>query len=1088
MPHVVDLSDSLMLFANVTNNPVGVALLGALVGFLLIVVIWARRKDQEDLKKVRVAILTDNDPAFHCRYMIKICTGHRWGSGTTSQVVLTLYGSEGQTDPHLITDSGKEIFQRAAVDVFLLKTRPLGELHSLRLWHSNSGSSPSWYVHRVTVTDIAAQKTWYFLCDSWLAADLADCQLDRIYPSASKANLMSLRYLLFSGTVEKFLKDHLWFSVWTRCAWSPFTRVQRICCCMCLLFCSLVINIMFWNDHSDEDSQTGDFLITLTQIKISMQTSAILLPVNLLIVQMFQLIQVQVNQVNPTINKLRVSLSSKPPAKEVMSQQLLRDIIEIADFLQKYVIQVLGDSPEDLPAPNSESFIEYLETISHLMKSYVCMQGVSHGNTRRVTVITAQQGHFLHYVYKVLEKLQYQVASVDLTYVSKPIDYIQASNILYDLKEQLKSQNVSGTPLPSSLTNSFPVTVAQKRCCRMPKCFTFLCWFFLFAISAFSGYYMVLISLDMTKDKATSWLISILLSLLQSIFFIPPLKVFAQTIFMFRVLRRITIEDAAEEQQLYGILGLLASRPDWELSGCRDPTNPVYCAPTNKYTTSLKKQRLMEGKLYKLIHEIVVHMIFLITTMITAYADKGQDYNLYSAIYNSFTGSYSTIGTISDFYSWSTETLLPNLYGQYPGFITDGNCFLVGSPRIRQLRRVPGSAGEAMLYDSEDINSYEPGWSVVRSNDTPKDMWSYYTEEDLGGFPIWAQLGYYSGGGYISELGLNGTSAASIFNQLQSTDWLDSFTKAIFVEFNVYNANINLFAIATFILETTVIGGLMPSIDLQVMRLYQTTDEILSLQFVSDILFFIIVLYAIVIQVIRLKEQKWSYFRQSKNLLDLSIIIISCCDIALYIKRIFLRKRDVDRYHVDRSRFISFYETATIDTAHGYVVAFLVALMTVKLWRLLNLNPNLHLITVTLQKSWNEISGFLLMISILLVAYGISCNLLFGWSIGNYKTPVDSIVTIFSLFIGIFNYEEVINLDPVLGSLLIFTCVVFLVLVVVNIFLSALLNVFSSERKNPTPYEEKEIVDMMVMKLSGFLGIRKKIEETSVAEEKEKHL
>lgn len=64
-------------------------------------------------------------------------------------------------------------------------------------------------------------------------------------------------------------------------------------------------------------------------------------------------------------------------------------------------------------------------------------------------VITAQHCHFLHYVYKVLEKLQHQVASVDLTYVSRPIEYIQASNILYNLKELLKSQNVSSAPLPS---------------------------------------------------------------------------------------------------------------------------------------------------------------------------------------------------------------------------------------------------------------------------------------------------------------------------------------------------------------------------------------------------------------------------------------------------------------------------------------------------------------------------------------------------------------------------------------------------------------------------------------------------------------
>ncbi|KAM3920317.1 polycystin-1-like protein 3 [Leptodactylus fuscus] len=1084
MPHVVDLSDTLMLFANVANNPVGVALLASLVGFFLIVLFWALKKDKEDLKKVRVAILTDNDPAFHHRYIVKVCTGFRMGSGTTSQVVLTLYGSEGQSDPHLLSDSSKQVFCRGAVDVFLLKTRYLGELHTLRIWHSNSGESPSWYVHRVTVTDLAAQKTWYFLCDSWLSADFADCQMDRVFAAASKANLMALRYLLFSGTVEKFLKDHLWFSVWTRCPWSPFTRVQRICCCMSLLFCGLVINIMFWNTHSDEDSQTGKFFITFTQIKISFQSSAILLPVNLLIVQMFQLIQVQVKQVTPTLNKLRVSLPPKLPTKEAVTQQLLKELKDIVDYLQKYVIQVLGESADELPSPKSDSVLAYIETLSCLVESYICIPGEKSQNSKHVTVITPHQCHFLHYLYKILENLQYQVSSMDLDYVPKPTDYIQASNILFDLKELLHTFNVSGAPLPNSLTTSFPVTTNQKRCCQMPKFFTFLCWFFLFGISSFSAYYMVLISLDMTKDKAISWLVSIILSLLQSIFFIPPVKVFAQTIFMYRILKRSNIEDAAEEQQLYGILDLLVSRADWELSGFRDPSNPVYLAPSNKSTTSLKKQRSMEMKLYKLIHDIVVHLIFLVTTMVMVYADKGpNEYNLYMAIDKSFS-TIKNIQSIPDFYSWSRSTLLPNLYTDYQGFITDGNCFLLGSPRIRQLRRIFNSGGQQDLYHVEDTKNYGPEWSTLLSSEVSPDMWMYRTVDELGDHQIWTEMEYYHGGGYVTELGLNMSSADSAITEMETTQWLDSYTKVFFVEFNVYNANVNLFCLITLILESTVMGILSSSSELQVMQLYQSTEENTTVKSVCEIMFMVIFLYIVVVQVIRLKQQKVSYFRQTRNLLDLGIIGICCSNTALYWKRAYLRQRDVDRYHANRTRFASFYDTATIDSVYSYGIAFLVSLLTIKLWRLLNLNPNLHLITMTLQKAWQEISGFLLTILILLLAYSITCNLLFGWAIDSYKTFFDSAVTIISLLIGIFNYNEVINFDPILGSLLIFTCVIFLVFIIVNIFLSALLNVFSRERKNPTPYEEKEIVDMLVLKLSAMFGVRKKSEEPAAVKDK----
>lgn len=61
------------------------------------------------------------------------------------QVTLTLYGQEGESEPHHLMDPDTPVFERGAVDVFLLCTLfPLGELQSIRLWHDNSGESPSW--------------------------------------------------------------------------------------------------------------------------------------------------------------------------------------------------------------------------------------------------------------------------------------------------------------------------------------------------------------------------------------------------------------------------------------------------------------------------------------------------------------------------------------------------------------------------------------------------------------------------------------------------------------------------------------------------------------------------------------------------------------------------------------------------------------------------------------------------------------------------------------------------------------------------------------------------------------------------------
>lgn len=74
------------------------------------------------------------------------------------------------------------------------------------------------------------------------------------------------------------------------------------------------------------------------------------------------------------------------------------------------------------------------------------------------------------------------------------------------------------------------------------------------------------------------------------------------------------------------------------------------------------------------------------------------------------------------------------------------------------------------------------------------------------------------------------------------------------------------------------------------------------------------------------------------------------------------------------ARHASFHETATADGVLGYLIAFLVLLATVKLWHLLRLNPKLQMISATLRRAWNDISGFLIVMTIMLSAYSIAVS------------------------------------------------------------------------------------------------------------------
>ena len=88
------------------------------------------------------------------------------------------------------------------------------------------------------------------------------------------------------------LRDgHLWISIFSKPAKSTFTRVQRLTCALSLLLTTMLTNIMFYgiptDDPDDQVGEAGGISISLSAIIIGIESSLIMFPINLLILQLF---------------------------------------------------------------------------------------------------------------------------------------------------------------------------------------------------------------------------------------------------------------------------------------------------------------------------------------------------------------------------------------------------------------------------------------------------------------------------------------------------------------------------------------------------------------------------------------------------------------------------------------------------------------------------------------------------------------------------------------------------------------------------------------------------------------------------------
>ncbi|XP_048371306.1 polycystic kidney disease and receptor for egg jelly-related protein-like [Sphaerodactylus townsendi] len=286
-PNPLDITK--VLLAEFDTNPVTLFTVFFIFAIYIFLIIWATMKDRLDMKrKDKILVLPDNDPFHRVCYVVTVYTGSRVGSGTTADVFIELIGQNAVSDVHRLQHPTFPILFRAAVNTFLITTKKdLGDIFSLHVWHNNGGSSPNWYLSRVKVLNVKTKQSWLFLCRNWFGLGKADCKIERSFLVTNQdLPLKKMDYFLIK--LAKDLEDsHVWLSVFSQVVTGPFSRVQRISCCLVIMLTSLLFNIMFFSGEQEEQVISIQ-LRYLKSIYIGFVSAMFSLPVHLTIIILFR--------------------------------------------------------------------------------------------------------------------------------------------------------------------------------------------------------------------------------------------------------------------------------------------------------------------------------------------------------------------------------------------------------------------------------------------------------------------------------------------------------------------------------------------------------------------------------------------------------------------------------------------------------------------------------------------------------------------------------------------------------------------------------------------------------------------------------
>nr|XP_027212371.1 polycystic kidney disease protein 1-like 2 [Penaeus vannamei] len=292
-PNAIDFNK--LLNMNAADNPTIIITMIATLAVYVMLLIWGRFKDKEDLTKLGATPLPDNDPRDKYLYEIMVFTGGKEEAATKSKVQFIVTGERAETEIRTFEDRERTIFKRNGVDIFVMAVpETLGNLQFLRIWHDNSGkgADASWYVRYIIFRDVQSGQKYEFIANRWFAVEHDDCKIDRLIAVAGDAQQKEFKHLFDTKSHKNLYDGHLWFSVFARPARSRFTRVQRITACMALLYLSMTANAMFDGVVPEEPGagslKVGPFAMSPAAIGVGLLSNLVTFPPTLIIIQLFR--------------------------------------------------------------------------------------------------------------------------------------------------------------------------------------------------------------------------------------------------------------------------------------------------------------------------------------------------------------------------------------------------------------------------------------------------------------------------------------------------------------------------------------------------------------------------------------------------------------------------------------------------------------------------------------------------------------------------------------------------------------------------------------------------------------------------------
>lgn len=306
-------------------------------------------------------------------------------------------------------------------------------------------------------------------------------------------------------------------------------------------------------------------------------------------------------------------------------------------------------------------------------------------------------------------------------------------------------------------------------------------------------------------------------------------------------------------------------------------------------------------------------------------------------------------------------------------------------------------------------------------------------------------------------------------NLLEASHWISEQTRAIFVDFTIYNFNLGYYAVCRILFEITPSGRWVNTFNLDVLQ----EKDIRPLGFTTGYEWQILVSNAALVMFvigylieeasefigcerrgkskIKLPTIKGAYFLDAWNILDCLNLILIIVTLGYRIST-WAAAADLSIHLGDPKlagvQTFTDYSTIAMNVRQiNAIVAFNSVLIWFKAVKYINIFPYITIFMQTVSMSQQKLASFVLVFITTSTGFVLAFSVAFGEQLTTFRTVWKAFVFLMRAFLGNADMEIVSDLSPFLGSLLIILFTIAMFFIIMNLYYAIMVSALSDAKQ-----------------------------------------